>query len=131
MDTPVLQHNVQNNEGVYFIGIQIPGTLEPAGGTTAQIMIQFLDQQNQPLPALAGEVTYRSPDGFAMTASESIPLGSGPIDLGSYNLWMPYYALSLPNTNGETVHELKLYADIYIDNQFVARSTLVPFSVRW
>lgn len=130
LQNPIIQHNIQSS-GSYWMGIQLPGVLQGYAGKQIQIAIRFVDANGNFLPGNLNDPRYIDASGYAATGSGLISVTSDQFDLGSMQLWMPYYALNLLNTGGQQVHNLNAFAEVFTDGKMVAQSKMVPLQVTW
>jgi hypothetical protein len=128
---PVIQHNIQNTEGVYWMQITVPGILQGYYGKQIQLVMRFTDANGNFLPGIHSDQRYVDASGYAATGSGLITVNSDNFDLSPYFTWMPYYALNLPNSGGTTTHSLFTFAEIYSEGRLIMQSQMVPFNVTW
>lgn len=131
LPNPTIQHNIQNTEGVYWMQITIPGYLQNFYGKQVQLVLRFTDANGNYLPGIKEDQRYIDASGYAATGSGMISVNSNNFYLGPYVMWMPYYALNLPNTGGATTHSLYTFAEVYSEGKLIMQSQMVPFTVSW
>ena len=131
LSQPVIQHNVQNTEGVYWMGITVPGMLSGYEGRQLQIVVRFMDANGKLLTGNTSDFRYVDGNGYAATGSDRMIVPANNYDHSAIQLWMPYYALNLPYTGGQQSYSVNAYAEIFVDGQMVAQSQAVPFTVTW
>ena len=111
--------------------IRVPGVVRNAVGKRLQLVMRFMDARGNLLPAHPSELTYRDARGYAASGSPVFAVNSAQFDLSGIQLWMPYYALNLPNTGGRQNHTVSCYAEVFLDNVSVGRSPVQSFNLRW
>lgn len=131
LQNPIIQHNIQNAEGVYWMSIQVPGILQSYSGKQIQLVIRFVDAYGNLLPGNRGDLRYVDAAGYAATGSGLVNVTSNQFDLGTLQIWMPYYSLNLPNSGGTQSHDLTAFAELFVDGKMVAQSERVPLRVNW
>ena len=131
LQNPVIQHNIQNAEGTYWMSIQVPGILQGYRGKQIQVVIRFVDAAGNLLPGNRGDMRYIDAGGYAATGSALVHVTSDLFDLGTLQLWMPYHGLNLPNTGGQVAHDLTAYAELFVDGKVAAQSQRIPLRVNW
>ncbi|MFT5167061.1 MAG: hypothetical protein ACI8P3_002298 [Saprospiraceae bacterium] len=131
LQNPVIQHNLQNAEGTYWMSIQVPGSLQGYGGKQIYVVIRFVDAQGNLIPGGHPSLGYIDTNGYAAAGSGLVNVPSDNFDLGALQIWMPYYALNLPYSAGQQAHDLSTYAEVIVDGETVAKSQLVPLRVTW
>lgn len=130
MQAPLIAHNILSEQGIYWMQLNLPGTISNAAGKKLQIVMRFCDASGQPLPANPAETTYRDAGGFAATTSLIMEIPSNNYALNDIPIWMPYYALNLPQT-GQQQHQVFVYAEVYADGQSMGISEKAPMQVLW
>ncbi len=129
LPTPVLEHNiVYNNE--YWMSIKPSGLLSGLQGKDVQLVARFYHQDARPLYANPQEQTYKDANGLVACAT-NVAKGEPSFDLTQQVMYIPYRALNLPNTGGQTTYNLFLFVDLFVDGQLKNQSGRVAFSVKW
>ncbi len=131
LQPPVIQHNVQNNQGTYWMGIQVPGMLRGYAGKSIQIVIRFVDENGQFLLSNKSDVRYVDASGYVATGTEVIQVTADEFDLSSLQMWMPYASLSLAYTGGKQPYNLNVFAELFSDGKLMMQSSMVPIRVNW
>lgn len=131
LELPIFQHNIPNDQGTYWMSIQVPGTLQGFNGKQAMMVLRFVDANGNFLPGNAIDARYVDANGYAATGSGWINVNANQFNLSSLTLWMPYYALNLPYSGGQQPNDLSAFAEVIIDGKVVAQSQRVPLRVVW
>ena len=131
LQNPVIQHNIQNAEGTYWMSIQVPGTLQGYAGKQIQMVIRFVDANGNFLTGNRNDLRYVDSAGFAATGSGLVSVPAEQFDLSTLQFWMPYYSLNLPSTGGIKAYDLTAFAELFVDGKLVAQSLRVPLRVTW
>lgn len=131
LQNPVIQHNIKNTEGIYWMAINVPGSLQGYKGRQIQLVIRFVDSNRNFLRGSTSDLQYIDASGNAATGSNLITVDSDIFDLGTQQIWMPYYALNLTFTGGQQTYDIYAYAELFVDGQVAAQSQLVPLRVNW
>lgn len=131
LQNPVIQHNIQNAEGVYWMSIQVPGFLKGYNGKQIQLVIRFVDANDNFLSGNTADMRYVDASGNVATGTGLIHVNTDQFDLGSLQMWMPYYGLNLPYSGGVQAHELTAFAELFVDGQLKAQSLRIPLRVVW
>ncbi|HHB52867.1 MAG TPA: hypothetical protein ENK75_07545 [Saprospiraceae bacterium] len=131
LQIPVIEHNKQNSEGTYWMSIKVPGTIQGYNGKQIQLVIRFVDEQGNFLSGNSYDFRYVDGSGKAATGSGLINVTTGNFDLGNLQLWMPYYALNLPNTGGKKLYNIRAFAELYVDGKMLSQSQYTSFQVKW
>lgn len=131
LQNPVIQHNIQNAEGVYWMQLSIPGQIQGFNGKQIQLVLRFVDANGNFLPGINYDQRYVDANGYAATGSTTINVNSDNFDLSSIQMWMPYYAFNLPNTGGNQTHNLYTFAEVYSEGKLIIQSQMVAFNVNW
>ena len=130
LETPVIRHNIPNEDGVYFMQLSLPGSIQNSAGHSLRIVMRFFDANGRPLPAAADEPTYRDQRGYVASASEVVLIPDNAYSLDQLTLWLPYEALNLPKT-GYTSYTVQAYAEIFLDGKSVGVSERATIDVLW
>lgn len=124
---PIVVHNipVQTNFGIFpGMSISIPGSIENAQGSWAQIILRFYFPDGRPLFANNQEPFYRDVHGLAATGTPVFPIYHNPSRFDHMQLKIPYYALNLQPTNMTARYPVAVNATLYINSFEKARSQL-------
>ena len=130
LQPPLVEHNIPNTQGTYWMKFNLPGTIEYAAGKSLQVVMRFSDANGQLLPTDPRETVYRDQSGFAASTSPIIQIPSNSYSLQEAVVWMPYYALNLPRT-GYQNYTVYAYAEVYIDGMSVGVSEKTAMNVVW
>ena len=69
LQNPIIQHNLQNAEGAYWMSIQVPGFLQGYAGKQIYLVIRFVDANGNLLPGNQTDARYVDANGYAATAT--------------------------------------------------------------
>ncbi|MBK7409315.1 MAG: hypothetical protein IPL49_07295 [Saprospirales bacterium] len=130
MQAPIVQHNVRNDQGIYWMQLLLPGFIENAAGKSLQIVMRFSDANGQFLPTAPQESVYCDQGGYAASAAPLIRIPSNFYSFQNQVIWMPYYALNLAlieNLN----YSVYVYAEVYVDGMSVGVSEKTGMNVVW
>ena len=130
VQAPLVQHNIQNAQGEYWMQINLPGSVQKAIGKALQIVIRFCDAKGNLLPASPQEQTYRDAGGYVATSSPILNVSDDNFVFNDIVIWMPYYALNLPKTGYQT-YSVFAYAEIFVDGKSIGFSEKTPMNVTW
>lgn len=130
MQAPLVEHNIPNTQGTYWMKLTLPGVIEKAAGKSLQIVMRFCDDKGQLLPTASQETVYRDAGGYAASTSPIIQIPSNSYALQEAVVWMPYYALNLPRTGFQN-YAVYVYAEVYVDGMSVGVSEKTAMNVVW
>ena len=95
------------------------------------LVARIWNEKHRPLKASGDYSDYQDAAGSVVASSIQEPLADGTIDLSTVQIWLPYFALNLPDTDGQKTHNLLVFTEVYVDGKLLAGSETVPFSVKW
>jgi hypothetical protein len=130
LEKPVVQHNIPNEDGIYFMQLSLPGSVQNSAGKSLRVVMRFCDADGKLLPAAPDEPTYRDQRGYVASASEPLIIPDNNFPLEELVVWMPYVALNLEKT-GYVSHSLMVYAEVFLDGKSVGVSEKVLMDVLW
>ncbi|PKN96190.1 MAG: hypothetical protein CVU43_21980 [Chloroflexi bacterium HGW-Chloroflexi-5] len=130
IQSPLVQHNIQNAQGEYWMQINLPGSIQKAIGKSLQIVIRFCDANGHLLPASPQEQTYRDTGGYVATSSPILGISDNNFALNDIVIWMPYYALNLSKTGYQT-YSIFAYAEVFVDGKSLGFSDKTAMNVTW
>ena len=130
MQAPTVQHNVRNDQGIYWMQLQLPGFIENAAGKSLQIVMRFSDANGQFFPAAPQELVYRDQGGYAASTAPLIRIPSNSYSFQDQVIWMPYYALNLARIGNQN-YSVYVYAEVYVDGMSVGVSEKTAMNVVW
>ncbi len=130
IQAPIITHNILNEQGIYWMRLNLPGTINGAAGKKLQIVMRFCDASGKLLPANPAETVYRDAGGYAATTSLIMDIPSNNHLLNDIPVWMPYYALNLQQT-GYQQYQVFAYAEVFVDGSSLGISQKTPMQVLW
>lgn len=130
IQAPLIQHNILNNQGAYWMQINVPGAIQSAAGKSLQVVIRFCDANGNLLPAYPQETTYRDMGGYAASTAPVVKIPTNNYSFNELVIWMPYYALNLSKTGYQT-HSIFAYAEVFVDGKSVGVSEKTGLNVIW
>lgn len=131
---PSITHNFWQWNGTnQVIGmlISVPGTIYNGQNSNGQLVVRFYKSDGSPLLANPSEYIYRDINGLVAAGSLVMPIINNPANLGGITLFIPYYALNFPSSNGSASHNVSAIATFYINNFEKAKSNLTPMIIRF
>ncbi|MEP6876676.1 MAG: toll/interleukin-1 receptor domain-containing protein [Burkholderiales bacterium] len=111
--------------------LSVPVTVRGATGRSLQLVVRFMQFNGPLLYANQMERIYRDMTGNAATGTQPRPMTSDAEAFVESQLTIPYYALNFMPTGGMAMHQLAFFVTAYLDQQQVAQSTPVGFSLRF
>ena len=114
----------------YAIGmlINVPGMVTNGINTNGQLVVRFYTPNGAPLYANQAEMTYRDIKGLCAAGTVVFPIVNNPANIGTAQMFIPYYALNLQPSGAMTRYELAVIATFYVNNFEKARS---PLTMMW
>ncbi|MDO6440045.1 C1 family peptidase [Cyclobacterium sp. 1_MG-2023] len=134
LNQPIVNHNqiiqtpIGNQLGMI---ISVPGNIFNGRGSRAQVVIRFYMQNGAPLFANVSEKNYRDVHGLVASGTMRGQVFNDPAPLGNHLIYIPYYALNFPATNGSVSHNVNVQATLYVNEFEKAKSNMTPMIIRW
>lgn len=134
LNQPVVNHNqiIQTPTGNQLgMIISVPGNIFNGRGSQAQVVIRFYMQNGTPLYANLAEAIYRDAHGLVASGTMRGQVLNNPAPLGNHFIYIPYYALNFPATNGMMTYNVNVQATLYINEFEKAQSLMTPMIIIW
>lgn len=111
--------------------IGVPVTVHGARGRSLQLVVRFMQLGGAFLYANPMEVVYRDLTGNVATGTQPRAIGSDSESFVESTIGIPYYALNFMPTGGMQMYSLAFTVSAYLDQQQVAQSAPLPFTLRY
>ena len=134
LGTPGYTHNVTmaSPQGpAPGMQLSVPVTVKGSIGRSLQLVVRFMRMGGPLLYANPMEGLYRDMTGNVATGTQPSPVTSEAQSFVETRLTIPYYALNFMPTGGMSVYQLGFFVTAYLDQQQVAQSAPVGFTLRF
>ena len=111
--------------------LTVPVTVRGSVGRSLQLVVRFTQFGGPLLYANQAERVYRDMTGNVATGTQPSPVASEAASFVETRLTIPYYALNFMPTGGMSVYQLGFFVTAYLDQQQVAQSAPVGFTLRF
>lgn len=131
--SPLVTHNIMVNtvNGPYLgMMITVPWSVYNGLNATAQIVVRFYNAMGHPLLANVSEQSYRDINGVAATGTAAFQIIYNA-STSNAQVYLPYYALNFPATNGAMQYNVNAVATIYVNQFEKAQSQMTPMIIRY
>lgn len=111
--------------------VSVPVTVRGATGRALQLVVRFMRFGGPLLYANPMEQMYRDLTGNVATGTQAAPIAGELESFVETRLMIPYYALNFMPTGGMSMYQLGFFVTAYLDQQQMAQSAPVGFSLRY
>ncbi len=133
IQAPIITHNIWVNTSTgsqLGMKIDVPWTAFNSFGASAQLVVRFFHANGTPLMANAQEQNYRDINGLVATGTTQFQVIYNP-SMAQTPVYIPYYALNFPATNGANQYSVNVISTIYINQFEKAKSMMTPMVIKW
>jgi hypothetical protein len=112
--------------------IAVPGQITHAVGRHLQLVARFSFAANgQMLGANPQEHVYRDATSLVAVGTPDITIMTDAVDLAPFYFSIPYYALNLVPTNGQTTYQINVVVSAYVNSFQVFQTQPSAIAVVW
>lgn len=134
LNEPLIYHNVAvRTPAGTFPGmvITVPGFMTNTQGNSVELLVRFYTPNGTPLFSHPNEQFYRDQNGLVVTGTGMLPVMNQFVNLSSKSFQIPYYALNLIPTNGNTKYKIRAKACLYVNNVEVSNSQFTLMEIKY